>query len=101
MIAKVIPAKAGGRGFKTLVDYVTAEQRLARPEGRDFEKLVHYVGREASVDAATGEVVVKAIAIETHRIDSLETAAREMQGVAAGCSRLRAPADYHLVISWP
>lgn len=101
MIAKVIPARAGGRGFTTLVNYVTAEQRLARPEGRDFEQLVHYVGRETSVDPATGEVIAKAIAIETHRIRSLTTAADEMDDVARGCSRLRAPADYHLVISWP
>ncbi len=100
MIAKVIPAKNGGRGFGTLVDYVTTETRQARPEGRDFDRLVEYVGRDTSVDPATGEAKIKAIAIETHRIRSLETAAAEMQAVAEGCTRLRAPADYHLVISW-
>lgn len=30
MIAKVIPAKAGGRTFGGLVDYMTAENRLER-----------------------------------------------------------------------
>jgi len=93
VIAKVIPAKNGGRGFGTLVDYVTAETRLARPRGRDFDRLVQYVGRETSVDPSTGEAKIKAVAIQTHRIRSLETAAAEMQAVAEGCTRLRAPAD--------
>ncbi len=101
MIAKVIPAKAGGRTFGGLVEYVTAENRLDRPKGREFDELVRYVGREDTVDLATGEVTAKAIAIETQGVASLRTAAGEMEAVAAQCRRLRAPADYHLVVSWP
>lgn len=100
MIAKVIPAKSGGRGFGTLVAYVTAEQRLERPAGREFDDLVRYVGREESFDRETGEVSAKAVAIETQGIGSLDTAAAEMTAVAAQCKRVRAPADYHLVLSW-
>ncbi len=100
MIAKVIPAKAGGRTFGGLVDYVTAENRLDRPKGREFDELVRYVGREDTVDPTTGEVTAKAIAIETQGVASLRTAALEMEAVAAQCGRLRAPADYHMVISW-
>jgi hypothetical protein len=101
LIAKVIPAKAGGRTFGGLVDYVTAENRLDRPKGREFEELVRYVGREDTVDLTTGEVTAKAIAIETQGVASLRTAAVEMEAVASQCRRLRAPADYHLVVSWP
>jgi len=100
LIAKVIPAKAGGRTFGGLVDYVTAENRLDRPKGREFDELVRYVGREDTVDPMTGEVTAKAIAIETQGVASLRTAALEMEAVASQCRRLRAPADYHLVISW-
>jgi len=100
LIAKVIPAKAGGRTFGGLVDYVTAENRLDRPKGREFDELVRYVGREDTVDPTTGEVTAKAIAIETQGVASLRTAAVEMEAVAAQCRRLRAPADYHLVVSW-
>jgi len=100
LIAKVIPAKAGGRTFGGLVDYVTAENRLDRPKGREFDELVRYVGREDTVDPATGEVTAKAIAIETQGVASLRTAALEMEAVASQCRRLRAPADYHLVVSW-
>ncbi len=100
MIAKVIPAKAGGRTFGGLVDYVTAENRLDRPKGREFDELVRYVGREDTVDPITGEVTAKAIAIETQGAASLRTAALEMEAVASQCRRLRAPADYHLVVSW-
>jgi len=45
-------------------------------------------------------VTAKAIAIETQGVASLRTAALEMEAVASQCRRLRAPADYHLVISW-
>jgi hypothetical protein len=100
LIAKVIPAKAGGRTFGGLVDYVTAENRLDRPKGREFDELVRYVGREDTVDPMTDEVTAKAIAIETQGVASLRTAAVEMEAVAAQCRRLRAAADYHLVISW-
>ncbi len=100
MIAKVIAAKAGGRTFGGLVDYVTAENRLDRPNGREFDELVRYVGREDTVDPITGEVTAKAIAIETQGVASLRSAATEMEAVASQCRRLRAPADYHLVISW-
>jgi len=100
LIAKVIPAKAGGRTFGGLVDYVTAENRLDRPKEREFEELVRYVGREDTVDPMTGEVTAKAIAIETQGVASLRSAAIEMEAVASQCRRLRAPADYHLVISW-
>ncbi len=100
VIAKVIPAKAGGRTFGGLVEYVTAANRLERPKGREFDELVRYVGRENTVDLATGEVIAKAIAIETQGVASLCTAAAEMVAVAAQCRRLRAPADYHLVVSW-
>jgi len=100
MIAKVIPAKAGARTFGVLVDYVTAENRLDRPKGREFDELVRYVGREDTVDPITGEVTAKAIAIETQGVASLRTAAVEMEAVASQCRRLRAPADYHLVVSW-
>jgi len=101
LIAKVIPAKAGGRTFGGLVDYVTAENRLDRPKGREFDELVRYVGREDTVDPTTGEVTAKAIAIETQGVASLRAAAVEMEAVAAQCRRRRAPADYHLVVSWP
>lgn len=100
MIAKVIPAKAGTRTFGQLVDYVAAENRLERPRGREFDDLVRYVGRENVVDRATGEVIAKAVSIETQGVASLRTAAVEMDAVAAQCRRLRAPADYHLVLSW-
>jgi hypothetical protein len=100
VIAKVIPAKAGTRTFGQLVDYVAAENRLERPRGREFDDLVRYVGRENVVDRATGEVIAKAVSIETQGVASLRTAAVEMEAVAAQCRRLRAPADYHLVLSW-
>jgi len=100
VIAKVIRAKAGGRTFGGLLDYVVAQNRLERPTGREFDELVRYVGREDTVDPVTGEVTAKAIAIETQGVASLRTAAAEMEAVASQCRRLRAPADYHLVISW-
>jgi hypothetical protein len=100
MIAKVIPAKAGSRTFGQLVDYVAAENRLERPRGREFDDLVRYVGRENVVDLSTGEVIAKAVSIETQGVASLRTAAVEMEAVAGQCCRLRAPADYHLVLSW-
>jgi len=100
VIAKVIRAKAGGRTFSGLLDYVVAENRLERPTGREFDELVRYVGREDTVDPVTGEVTAKAIAIETQGVSSLRTASAEMEAVASQCRRLRAPADYHLVVSW-
>jgi hypothetical protein len=100
MIAKVIPAKAGTRTFGQLVDYVAAENRLERPRGREFDDLVRYVGRENVVDLSTGEVIAKAVSIETQGVASLRTAAVEMEAVGVQCRRLRAPADYHLVLSW-
>ncbi|MDQ2865832.1 MAG: hypothetical protein M3R51_06360 [Candidatus Eremiobacteraeota bacterium] len=53
MIAKVIPAKAGGR-----------------------TTVVCYVGREDMVDLTTGEVTAKAIAIETQGVASLRLPSR-------------------------
>jgi len=100
VIAKVIRAKAGGRTFGGLVDYVSAENRLDRPVGREFDELLRYVGREDTVDLVTGEVTAKAIAIETQGVASLRSAAAEMEAVASQCRRLRAPTDYHLVVSW-
>ncbi len=52
------------------------------------------------MNPATGEVTAKAIPIETQGVASLRTAALEMEAVASQCRRLRAPADYHLVVSW-
>ena len=100
MIAKVISAKARSRSFSQLLNYVPDGNRQRRPPGREFDEVIRYNGQEDRVDLLTGEKAVKVIAIETQGVRSLRTAAIEMEAVAAQCRRLRAPAEYHVVVSW-
>lgn len=96
---KVVPAAAGSRTFAGLVPYATDNQLPTRP--RDvFDDRVPYSTRTATIDPETGEAALRVLAIQSQGVQSVRTAAIEMQAVADQCARLRKAADLHLILSW-
>lgn len=80
--------------------YVVDGQLLERPAGHEFASRVAYAAQPTAVDHETGEVSTKAVAIETQGVQSVRTAALEMEAVASMNTRLREPPEQHLVLSW-
>lgn len=99
VVWKVVPAAAGSRTFAGLVPYATDNQLPGRP--RDvFDDRVTYATRTATIDPETGEAAVRVLAIQSQGVQSVRTAAVEMQAVADQCPRLRKAPDLHLILSW-
>lgn len=90
MISKSVPARARTRTFAIGIDYVTehTHQRAAAAAGATFEGGVTY--------ASAPE---KAAWVHLRGVTSVETAALEMEAVAALSSRCRDPV-YHLIIAY-
>ncbi|MEO6835487.1 MAG: relaxase/mobilization nuclease domain-containing protein [Candidatus Tumulicola sp.] len=90
MITKSVPARAHTRTFAIGIDYVTAHthQRAVAAAGVTFEDGVAY--------ASAPE---KAAWVEMRGVTSVETAALEMEAVAALSTRCRDPV-YHLIIAY-
>jgi hypothetical protein len=90
MISKSVPARARTRTFAIGIDYVTehTHQRAAAAAGATFEGGVTY----ASAPEKTAWVHLRGVT-------SVQTAALEMEAVAALSSRCRDPV-YHLIIAY-
>ncbi len=90
MITKAVPARAHTRTFAIVVDYITehTHQRAAATAGHSFEGGVSY--------ASAPE---KAEWVHLRGVMSVETAAIEMEAVAALSKRCRDPV-YHLIIAY-
>jgi hypothetical protein len=90
MISKSVPARARTRTFAIGIDYVTehTHQRAVAAAGATFEGGVTY--------ASAPE---KAAWVHLRGVTSVETAALEMEAVAALSSRCRDPV-YHLIIAY-
>jgi hypothetical protein len=90
MITKAVPARARTRTFAIGVDYITehTHQRAVASAGRSFEGGVGY--------ASAPE---KAEWVHLRGVLSIETAAIEMEAVAALSKRCRDPV-YHLIIAY-
>lgn len=84
--------------FNELVSYIEENkgQEKQHPLSTDFENILNYA--TAPQDKATNEE--KCIAIRTHGIADLSTAATEMNAVSARNTRCKDPA-FHLILSWP
>jgi hypothetical protein len=90
MITKSVPARAHTRTFAVGIDYITqhAHQRAVAAAGHTFESAVTYAGAPE-----------KAAWVHLRGVMSVETAAIEMEAVAALSSRCRDPV-YHLIIAY-
>jgi hypothetical protein len=90
MITKSVPARAHTRTFAIGIDYVTAHthQRAVATAGATFED-----------GAAYASAPEKAAWVHTRGVVSVETAALEMEAVAALSARCRDPV-YHLIIAY-
>jgi len=90
VISKSVPARARTRTFAVGIDYVTehTHQRAVAAAGSTFERGVTY--------ASSAE---KAAWVHLRGVTSVETAALEMEAVAALSSRCRDPV-YHLIIAY-
>lgn len=90
MITKAVPARARTRTFAVGIDYITehTHQRALAAAGRTFEGDVTY--------ASASE---KAAWVHLRGVTSVETAAIEMEAVAALSMRCRDPV-YHLIIAY-
>ncbi len=90
MITKAVPARAHSRTFAIGVDYITehTHQRAVASAGHSFEGGVSY--------ASAPE---KAEWVHLRGVTSVETAAIEMEAVAALSRRCRDPV-YHLIIAY-
>jgi hypothetical protein len=90
MISKAVPARAHTRTFAVGIDYITehTHQRALAAAGHSFEGGVAY--------ASAPE---KAEWVHLRDVMSVETAAIEMEAVAALSSRCRDPA-YHLIVAY-
>ncbi len=90
MITKSVPARAHTRTFGVGIDYITehTHQRAVATAGHSFERGVAY--------ASSPE---KAAWVHLRGVMSVETAAIEMEAVAALSSRCRDPV-YHLIIAY-
>lgn len=90
MITKSVPARAHTRTFAVGIDYITehTHRRAVAAAGHSFEGGVAY--------ASSPE---KAAWVHTRGVMSVETAAIEMEAVAALSTRCRDPV-YHLIIAY-
>ncbi len=90
MITKSVPARAHTRTFAVGVDYITrhTHQRAVAMAGHSFERGVNYANAPE-----------KAEWVHLRGVMSVETAAIEMEAVAALSSRCRDPV-YHLIIAY-
>jgi hypothetical protein len=90
MITKSVPARAHTRTFAVGVDYITqhTHQRAVTAVGHTFESGVAYAGAPE-----------KAAWVHLRGVMSVETAAIEMEAVAALSSRCRDPV-YHVIIAY-
>lgn len=73
-----------------------AELKLRRTQSGEFEHLIDYATAKLDPDMQ-GE---KCVAIRTHRVSDMTTAAAEMNAVARENTRCNDPA-YHFILSWP
>lgn len=97
--------KSSGGAFSQLVKYITQEGKtISRvPEQKPgvaalpkFSDLIDY----ATAPENKGDGGEKCIAVRTHGVRSLATAALEMDAVAQKNTRVIDPA-YHIILSWP
>jgi hypothetical protein len=90
MISKSVPARNRTRRFATGIDYVTehAHERACRQAGRSFGDGVGYASAPK-----------KAAWVELRGVTSVETAALEMEAVAALSRRCKEPV-YHLIVAY-
>lgn len=108
MIVKEAPRRKDGKSsFTKLVNYVTdtfdkskekdLEQERAQP---GFGRLVSYMAADLGPGAdLSPEGDEKTLAVQTHRLSSLETASKEMRATAAK-GRSKDPV-IHWIMSWP
>lgn len=102
MIVKVAESRRDGKSsFKRLGEYLTAGIYQAGDAltKTSWDRLTQYITAESVLDSL-GQDVEKTIAVELGNLNSLKTAAVEMQAVAAQNTRQKDPV-YHYIISWP
>ncbi len=90
MISKSVPARSHNRSFATGIDYITehAHERACLQAGRSFGDGVGYAIAPK-----------KAAWVELRGVSSVETAALEMEAVAALSRRCKDPV-YHLIVAY-
>jgi hypothetical protein len=90
MISKSVPARSHTRRFATGIDYVTehAHERACRHAGRSFGDGIGYASAPK-----------KAAWVHLRGVSSVETAALEMEAVAALSRRCKDPV-YHLIVAY-
>ena len=90
MISKSVPARSHNRSFATGIDYITehAHERACRQAGRSFGDGVGYASAPK-----------KAAWVQLRGVTSVETAAIEMEAVAALSRRCKDPV-YHLIVAY-
>jgi Relaxase/Mobilisation nuclease domain len=90
MISKSVPARSHTRSFATGIDYITehAHQRACRRAGRSFGDGIGYASAPK-----------KAAWVQLRGVTSVETAALEMEAVAALSRRCKDPV-YHLIVAY-
>ena len=90
MISKSVPAHSHTRSFATGIDYITehAHERACRQAGRSFEDGIGYASAPK-----------KAAWVQLRGVTSVETAAVEMEAVAALSRRCKDPV-YHLIVAY-
>jgi hypothetical protein len=90
MISKSVPARSHTRRFATGIDYITehAHERACRQAGRSFGDGIGYASAPK-----------KAAWVHLRGVTSVETAALEMEAVAALSRRCKDPV-YHLIVAY-
>ncbi len=90
MITKAVPARSRTRSFATGIDYITehAHERACQQAGRSFEDGIGYASAPK-----------KAAWVQLRGVTSVETAAIEMEAVAALSTRCQDPV-YHLIVAY-
>lgn len=101
-------ASNAAKPFDDLVSYIEGDKTKEHQQGNElalearplqtsmFDDLLNYA--TSATDKNTK--AEKCIAIRTHGVRSIETASREMNGVASHNTRCKDPA-YHFILSWP
>ncbi|MBV8066770.1 MAG: relaxase/mobilization nuclease domain-containing protein, partial [Candidatus Eremiobacteraeota bacterium] len=90
MISKSVPARSHNRSFTRGIDYITehAHERACRQVGRSFGDGIGYASAPK-----------KAAWVHLRGVTSVETAALEMEAVAALSRRCKDP-SYHLIVAY-
>jgi Relaxase/Mobilisation nuclease domain len=90
MISKAVPARSRTRTFATGIDYITehAHERACRQAARSFDDGIGYASAPK-----------KAAWVQLRGVTSAETAAPEMEAVAALSRRCKDPV-YHLIVAY-